>query len=159
MNLLDSYNRNAMVLVHGMLALEMLRYGKAMGYSQSEAASYSPDGADSGTHSPDGVASRIPSPSIQESLLAPMVRLLVMCGARFPAAHQQTSFMKSADWMIKLYEDRLDQPQNNLLKPGQLVNTCRLEIRRHMAKISKLHCLDRLPLPGHLIDYIQIKYM
>jgi hypothetical protein len=152
-----------MVIVHRMLALEMLRYGKVMGYCQSEAAPHSPEPATcKEPPPPDGAVSSEQSSRIQESLFAPMVRLLVMFGARFPTVDQQTSFMQYADWMGKLYEDSLGLPSDGAQsnqEPRKLVNICRLAIRGHMAKVARLHCLSQLPLPGHLLNYVHINYM
>ena len=137
-----------MIIAHGLLALEMLRYSSAMGYTSNNS---------------DNQSNNSSPRRVQESLFAPMVRLLVMCGGRFPKGHQQTSFMRCADWMQKLYEDSLGPPplesSNNVFSPEKLIHLCRLAIRGHLGKVSQLHALGELPLPEKLLRYVQIKYI
>ncbi|KAK2164882.1 hypothetical protein LSH36_58g22033 [Paralvinella palmiformis] len=150
LNLMDSHDRNPMVIVHSLLALELLRYSKVMGYDPGESNVQGDTTNSTKCH------------TVQESLFAPMVRLLVMFGARFPASHPEMSFMRCADWMRMMYEEDPELPiasVKNKRAPSKLVNLCRLSIRCHMAKVSRLHCIECLPLPSHLIAYVQIKYM
>ena len=150
MNLKDCHDRSPMELVHNVLVLELLRYSKVMGYVPGE---YGSEGEDSNLKI---------SHSVQESLFAPMVRLMVMFGAEFPGPHLGVSFMGCCNWMKKICESDTELPlvsTKNRREPIKLVNQCRLTVRHHMAKVSRLHCIEFLPLPSHLIAYVQFKYI
>ncbi|XP_075889941.1 ankyrin repeat and SOCS box protein 12-like [Nelusetta ayraudi] len=41
--------------------------------------------------------------------------------------------------------------------PKALTSQCRLAVRRHLRKINKIHCIDRLEMPTSLLNFLQHK--
>lgn len=98
--------------------------------------------------------------SATQSIYAPLIRMLVIFGARLPAGYEK-DYKKGPDWLRSLYDECAEAWQIDLKFPRilKLTHLCRLALRRHLASLEKLHLTERLPLPPHLSNYVCVNYV
>lgn len=95
----------------------------------------------------------------KESIYAPLVRLLVLSGARFPNGWTK-DYSKGPIWIKNLYaETQQARDQNLVQRPARLIHLCRLAIRAYLAAVGKLHQVSEVPVPPNLRGYLAVRYI
>ncbi len=94
-----------------------------------------------------------------ESVLAPLVRLLVIHGARLTEV--EADYGKGgSQWLAQLYNDAFHAWESSATeRPRKLTALTRTAIRAHLATVKKLHRVEEMPLPQDLLDYVMVKYV
>ena len=93
-----------------------------------------------------------------ESAYTPIVRMLVLSGARMPPTWDKDD-SRSPPWLQQLYRESKRVWTENLVgKPYRLLHLARIVIRSQLADNCRLNQIDRLPLPEKLSAYLKVKY-
>ena len=96
--------------------------------------------------------------SYKESMFTPVIRLLLMHGAKCPNRWTKELlhfYDDSPVWLQELYKEALDiQTMISSELPYKLVHLCRVTIRRCLTMNYKLHLLGTLPVPTNMRAFL-----
>ena len=96
-----------------------------------------------------------------ESDYSPLVRLLLLKGVSLPHGWERRHFEKyePPPWLHQLYIEAQKENRVHASQPPSLIHISRISIRLHLGSVRKIHCIEQLPLPKELNDFIALQYL